>query len=305
MHATKDVGVKLSLYISNFKGGRNESFMYGINTNTLWYDYDLISAYTTVLAGAGHPEYAHAITLKASDFKRLSDEKILNSYMVINCTFGFPDTVKYPSIPCYVDETTTVYPLNGSAILTGPEYILARNQGCNINIKEDVYMIPFKSSVDEETKVVTYLELPFRGVIKELQSKRRESEKGTIGNALYKDLANSIYGAVVRGMSDKRKFDIKTGGMVRMNATEISNPIIASWVTGYVRSIMGEALHKIQLLKGKVVSVTTDGFITDIPDLESKLQDGFLISQFQGLRKILSGESAAYELKSSGLGVLS
>lgn len=296
--------MKLGLYISSYKGGRNESFMYGINTNTVWYDYDLISAYTTVLAGAGHPDYKHAITLDASDLKELSNEEILNSYMVINCTFKFPDTVKYPSIPCYVDETTTVYPLSGSAILTGPEYILARNQACDIFIKE-VYKVPFKKSVDSETKVVTYLDLPFQSVIMELQSKRRESEKGTIGNALYKDMANSIYGAVVRGMSDKRKFDIKTGGMVRMNATEISNPIIASWITGYVRSIIGETLHKIHILKGKVVSVTTDGFITDIPDLESKLQDGFLISQFQKLRKILSGESTAYELKSSGLGVLS
>jgi hypothetical protein len=125
------------------------------------------------------------------------------------------------------DEGTTVYPLNGEAVLTGPEYILAISQSCRITIKE-AYRVPFKKEVNPETKVVTYLDLPFRGVIKELQAKRRDCEKGTIGNALFKDMANSIYGSIVRGMADKRKYDIKTGGMVRMNATDLSNPIIAS-----------------------------------------------------------------------------
>lgn len=242
--------------------------------------------------------------MSVSDLESLSDEDIINSYLVINCTFKFPDTVKYPSIPCYVDETTTVYPLNGEAVLTGPEYILARNQSCVINITE-IYRVPFKQRFDKETNAKSYIDLPFRGVIEELQAKRRESPKGTIGNAMYKDMANSIYGAVVRGMSDKRKFDIKTGGMVRMNATELSNPIIASWITGYVRSIIGETLHTIQILKGRVISVTTDGFITDIPDLESKLMGGFFINQFCILRDILSGDSTAYEIKSFGSGILS
>lgn len=38
-----------------------------------------------------------------------------------------------------------------------------------------------------------------------------------------------------------------------------------------VRSIIGELLHTIPELGGRVVSVTTDGFITDIDDLENKV----------------------------------
>jgi hypothetical protein len=30
----KDVGMKLPLYIASYRGGRNESFMYGIDRNT-------------------------------------------------------------------------------------------------------------------------------------------------------------------------------------------------------------------------------------------------------------------------------
>jgi hypothetical protein len=32
---TKDVGLYMSYYIANYKGGRNESFMYGVDTETL------------------------------------------------------------------------------------------------------------------------------------------------------------------------------------------------------------------------------------------------------------------------------
>jgi hypothetical protein len=31
MFAAGDIGIKLPLYISNYRGGRNESFMYGID----------------------------------------------------------------------------------------------------------------------------------------------------------------------------------------------------------------------------------------------------------------------------------
>lgn len=64
-------------------------------------------------------------------------------------------------------------------------------------------------------------------------------------------------------------------------------------------------MHELQNLKGKVISVTTDGFITDIPDLESKLEGRYLISSFSKLRDILSGDKMVYELKSFGAGVLS
>lgn len=70
LYATEGVGLKLPLFISSYKGGRNESFMYGVNTDKIWYDYDLVSAYTTVLAGAGHPKYKRAHPVDRSDFEK-------------------------------------------------------------------------------------------------------------------------------------------------------------------------------------------------------------------------------------------
>jgi hypothetical protein len=264
LFATKATGLHLSYFIGNYKGGRNESFMYGTDEQTIWYDYDLISAYTTAMADLGLPAYQLGELVSEEDFYELIgsslDQKdvkptklknLLEDYYIINATFTFPKKVKYPSIPCYIDETTTIYPLSGSCLLTGPEYILAISQGCEIRIKS-IFSIPSAYNSEknnrnnqDDVKTVVYRESdleqeqeqeqeikviikPFHAIINEIQKSRREYPKGTINNLLYKEMGNSIYGNVVRGMSNKKSFDSLTGQYIKMTATELSNPILAS-----------------------------------------------------------------------------
>ena len=299
--ATKKTGIKLSYYISNYKGGRNESYMYGVDNDTKWFDYDLTSAYTTVMAGLGNPDYSRGMTITKKVLDSMSFIDILYSYIVIKASFKFNKKVKYPSIPCFLDETTIVYPLQGECILTGSEYLLAKKQECKLTIDE-IYLIPFEK--DEEDNLVNQ---PFKSEIKEIQSERRKHPKGTINNLMEKEKGNSIYGQVVRGMSNKKNFDIKSGLNLRMEASVLSNPILASWTTAFVRSVIGECLHKINDLNGKIVSVTTDGFITNIEDLEAKLIDNSnsLMKEFKILRADLSGNDLGLELKNSGKGIIS
>jgi hypothetical protein len=183
-----------------------------------------------VLSAAGNPVYSEGKVLSSFEFSLMSDYELLYSYIVIKCDFEFPDNVKFPSIPCYVDDTTTVYPRVGEAVLTGAEYILARNQKCTFAFHE-IYLIPFETTKDklkEKENRLEFQSLPFRGLIKDLQKKRRDHEKGTFLNALYKELGNSIYGLVVRGMANKMNFDVQVGKTIRMESNEITNPIIAS-----------------------------------------------------------------------------
>ena len=81
-----------------------------------------------------------------------------------------------------------------------------------------------------------------------MQEKRREYPKGTISNWMYKEIGNSIYGSVVRGMSNKLNFDTKTQTTQRMKGDDFSNPLIASWTTAFIRSIIGECLHGTMVL---------------------------------------------------------
>ncbi len=298
--ATKNVGVYMSHFINNYKGGRNESFCYGVDRNTLWFDYDLVSAYTTAMAYLGDPKYEDFKLLSKNDFDKLKTEDFMNGYFIIQTKFIFPDTVKYPSIPVMVDDTTTVYPLTGGPVfLTGPEYLLARAQKCGFD---------WISAI----KIPTYPEKPFYEIIKEIQAKRREFPKGSVKNLLYKEIGNSIYGNTVTGMADKKRYDPQIGKTVRVEAGKLSNPILASLTTGLIRSVIGECLHNIKKLGGIIVSVTTDGFITNIPDLESKFLDETLFTKDETLllrwyitqREKLSGSSISLELKTSGTGII-
>lgn len=101
-----------------------------------------------------------------------------------------------------------------------------------------------------------------------------------------------------------------------MPAHELTNPIIASWITAFIRSLLAEMLHKInKVLGGKVASVTTDGFITNIFDLEELLlntplpgidleSDNFLLKIYRKLREGLSGDPTALEIKTEGKGLI-
>jgi len=231
----------------------------------------------------GDPDYGKSQSLTPSEILSMSDEELVYSYTIFTCKFKFPKDFKYPSIPCYADEVTTVYPTEGSATLTGAEYITARNQGCEIDIQEG-FLIPFKYlDVDalpevmegfkdaklkskicdllkvkdrrEKTKYklkqdtlpshlanlfpsrelfqVSHIEnlffdMPFKNVVFNLLTERSKYPKGTINNLLFKEKANSIYGLTVKGMSNKMKYDVKLGKTVRMESSDISNPILAS-----------------------------------------------------------------------------
>jgi len=204
--------------------------MYGVDEETTWFDYDLTSAYTTGMSDLPLPDYYRASLIDPVELNDWKPKDFLNGYLIVHTNFKFPPTTKYPSIPCYVDKTTTVYPLTGNGYLTGPEYLLAYTQGCEFDIKSAFYIHPKvkKTWNKTEEKFDETNIKPFQAIFNDIQEKRRRYKKGTVENALYKEMGNSIYGNVVRGMSNKKSFDSLTGKMFRVTATELSNPILAS-----------------------------------------------------------------------------
>ena len=90
-----------------------------------------------------------------------------------------------------------------------------------------------------------------------------------------------------------------------MKGDDLSNPLIDYWTTSFIRSIIGECLHAISKIGGKVVSVTTNGFITNLENLESKIEGNFLLKEFKNIRLSLSNNNSGLELKSTGKGVIS
>ena len=214
--SSSPISVFLSLFIANYKGGRNESFMYGIDNETTWYDYDLASAYTTSMACLGDPDYSKHRVLTSKDVKGLTPNDVFSSYIAVEAYFTFPESVKYPSIPCYVDKTTTVYPIKGRAFLTGFELLLAMQQGCTFNVIQGV-LIPFRvkgglvvetvsdmekekeKPQDKEEKTCPlsgfidinfsklreeFTQQPFFNIMKNVQSQRKKYPKGSLPNLM-------------------------------------------------------------------------------------------------------------------------
>ena len=308
-------------YVSSYRGGRNESMMYGVDkilenrsdkileNGRSYIDYDMTSAYTTVMSILGHPEYKYAVRLSDKEVKEMFDKdprQFLFNYIVLDVKFKFDHKTKYPSIPARVDEHVDIYPLEGKSVITGPEYLVARSIGCDITVKEGV-LIPFKgfkskveisknrkeiSKVEDKDEITSY-EAPFRQIIMDLQRKRREHPKKTFYNYMFKEIGNSIYGLIAMGLAGKTSFDIKTKSYLRVDGGILSNPVLASYITGFCRAFIGECVNNVQLLEGFVVSITTDGFISDLEDLENKilgLKDSNIhcFKVYKELRKLLT-----------------
>lgn len=368
----------------------------------------------------GDPLYDKAVRLYQKTIIKMSEEELILNYIMVEVDFEFPDIIKYPCIPTRVDDNIDIYPLKGRSTITGCEYLVAKNMGCKLYVREGV-MIPFKrsknkseirnkdlfsykaksetrnedllsykalindgvfSSIDitfevykthasiieknlscpegDTRSIVQFLleehnidvktlskeerdkdklkeaelykvvhddnlekrdelvknkykkfnleyRTPFRKIMKELQRKRREYPKKSFLNLLYKLIANSVYGQVAMGISGKKSFDTATKTHVRLEGNALSNPILSSYITGFTRALIGECLHNIQLLNGLVVSVTTDGFISNVENLESNIlsmknnPNKSLLLLYKEIRKYLTTFEGSEEYDDSAL----
>ena len=319
-----DIANYLVPYITAYRGGRNESFMYGYqkleSKDMRWIDYDLTSAYTTVMSILGHPDVEKAGRIYDKTVKEMTPDKLLLNYIVLDVEFKFPSNTKYPSIPTRVDDNVDIYPLEGRSTITGSEYLVAKSMGCRLLVKSGV-MIPFdlnkkeeflknkskykenkenKENITDKKVAAERGELsrlkymsPYRGIMSELQAQRRMYDKKSFNNLMYKLIGNSIYGQVSMGLSGNTSFDIKTKRYVKIDAGELTNPILASYITGFTRAAVSELMHNVWLLKGDIISVTTDGFITNVVDLESKIMSDSKLSKhclqlYRDLRRLLT-----------------
>lgn len=156
-------------FILSYRGGRNESMMYGYLTNLKqglkFIDYDLVSCYTTVMSLVGDPNYKKVVRLMTmEDVHKYFGENLnnlLTSYSVFEVSFEFPSSIKYPCIPCRVDDNIEIYPMSGNSVITGCELFVAIKLNCKITLKDGV-VIPFKRPMEtnDEKLSAMYPNLP-------------------------------------------------------------------------------------------------------------------------------------------------
>jgi hypothetical protein len=330
IQTTENLALITPMFVGGYRGGRNESFAYGFERSTDWYDYDLVSAYTTAMALAGTPNYSSAFTIdkgfsndkpinpKTIRSEFLDNDLVLNSYSVFTVDFKFEEGTLYPNLPVHISKNLTVYPLEGTSQCTGLELKVAIDRGCSIERVISAAIIPFKdvpwirySTEFKHCSTVceadTFEKAPYFGVIKELQAKRRNAKanKNSFDDLFYKLMGNTIYGQVALGLSAKSLFNSRTNSMNVSTPSDLTNPVLACWITGFIRAVLSESLNEVEIFGGKCVSCTTDGFISNLKDLESSPEfgRGILASYFRYGRKNLSGDETLLEMKHNCKGI--
>jgi len=286
-----------TMALNSYRGGRNEAIMYGEDRVKIFKDYDFTSCYSTVMSMCGDPDYNNAFYLTNKNIQKLDGDILRQSYIALDLSFKLPSTIKYPPLPVSVGKNLTIYPLEGRTIVTGLEYSTAINilnselNKIQDSVERKKYFIKINSGIcipfkRESDGSLAYP--PFKSVITKLQASRRAHPKKSAMERIYKDLGNMLYGKVVCGISNKRNYDARIEAMKSMTGSDLTNPIIGSWITGFVRSLMAELLYQVQLKGGQVPSCTTDGFVCDIPDLENLLLEKDLNNQAEKALKELT-----------------
>jgi hypothetical protein len=277
---------------SCFHGGRNECFWYGPTSemssdlyapvmddwdgerwigDILFREFDLASAYATALASLRIPDYDNART--TTDLADFSADQL----GFARVAFRFPPaTTRFPCLPVIAsDERGLVYPLNGEAYVTAPEIVLALQMGAEIKVLDGV-VIPW---IEDSPQ-------PFELVIRELSRRRAEHPKGSLQNEMFKQLGNSLYGKLGQGIKGTTSYNTRDDKRTEIGPSSITNPYLAAHVTGLIRALVSELIASIPD-RWTVVSVTTDGFITNAP-LFDICMDGPVASYLTAVRSGLT-----------------
>lgn len=261
--------------INCYHGGRNECFMMGITPESQWYDYDLAGAYTTGLLDVLQPDYDNLYT------SQNPEEFCGHTMGFALVSFRFPDTVRYPCLPVRTDQYGLFFPLTGESWATAPEIALALSLGAEIAIQHGI-IIPWRQyksdNASSPTKPASSVFLPF---VQQVRENRNRHDKGSLEEKFWKEIGNSLYGKLAQGLHAKTAFDTARGLNSPLPPSSVTQPFFAAHVTGFVRAVVGELMNALPP-NATVVSVTTDGFLTDV-SLENIDMSGPLSSRFQAL----------------------
>lgn len=271
--------------INCYHGGRNECFMMGVTPSDHWYDYDLAGAYTTGLLDILTPDYGNIrLSKNPNDYCG----HVMGFALV---TFRFPESVPYPSLPVRTDQYGLFFPLSGESWATAPEIELALSLGADMTIHNGI-IVPWICATSTHNSKSSSVFLPF---VQQVRENRNRHIKGSLEEKFWKEIGNSLYGKLAQGLRAKTAFDTARGLNRSLPPSSVTQPFFAAHVTGFIRAVVGELMNALPS-DSSVVSVTTDGFLTNCP-LNKINMSGPLSSRFQSLCDIVDPGSSMLTCK--------
>ena len=241
-----------------YHGGRNEAYAHGIFTapeGRVWSDIDLGSAYTAVMAGFRSVDWENIE--HTTDIDRAAN---MDALIFATATFRFPEGTRFPCLPVPIRDGI-VFPLEGTTMCTGPELLVARNMGAEIEVLRAI-----------RYDYLSEGEYAFRSFTQRIvETRARYSADGSVlMEKLTKEIGNSAYGKLAQHVSalktinpdNSKAFDSRTGHLKDKEDSKITCAPLAAMTTGTLRAVLSEILAALPD-DSVVLSATTDGFLTD------------------------------------------
>lgn len=263
-----------------YHGGYNVSSEVGCFPGTTM-DYDLKNAYPTAMCLVPDVNWDKPIQTEITQKELTLDyfEKQFSgcsplTMMVAYITFEFPKNVKYPCISVDVDGVP-VYPRTSDGCdgvyVCGPEIYLALKLGARIYCKRG-YVINNRS-VDEKGHSGYSLQVAVKQLVKDREKAKQDCGKGSIEELMLKEMANAGYGKVAQNVIQKHTWSAFKNDMDNLGCSAITNPVSACMITSIIRAVLIATQNQCHELGYITLSVTTDGFIGNIPEDELKRLD--------------------------------
>ena len=241
--------------------GRNEAFWLGLTPETDIYDIDVKGAYSTAMAMLRIPDWQGIRITQDLDELAVIEKGIA----IARVRFSFPPGTRYPSLPVRTGIRGLVYPLTGETHCTGPELVVARNQGAQIKVLHGI-LIPYRIDDPRQpfttfSKLIAQVRAKYKGINDAFEQLAKD-----IGNSAYGKTAQAVDGWRTTGTNahtqGRTVFDARTGKSRRLPPSAITSPPIAAQITGLVRALCSEPIASLPDHR-TVFSITTDGWLSD------------------------------------------
>ncbi len=259
-------------FTDGFSGGMNISCYFGPTELGLFNDVDLVSAYVIGMLSIHPLDYAACYeTKKPEDFR--------GELGMAHISFKFLEGTNQPCFAVRTETYGLVFPMEGECYATAPEIENGLNMDAEITITHGV-IVPQKR---DEPRI-------FESFVRWVRENRAmyDNNGETLLAEFVKAIGNTLFGKTST-LHSKGFFDTETGVTKASSPSPIANPYMASHITGFVRATLSEAING-SIKKGcKIISGTTDGYLTDDDNVDLS---GPICSQYQALCDVIDGEAS-------------
>ena len=244
------------MWANGFHGGRNQAFAHGIfdaPEGRQWHDIDVASAYTVAMAAIGTIDWD-----SDSRPRRLEEIATTGAAAVARVKFRFPDDTLFPCLPVRAG-VGLIFPLEGETTTTGIELMAAINMGAEIEVL-GAHRFELTEGPHEYAAFTGRI-AAFRARFKSSNPLFEKLVKEA-GNSLYGKTAQAVAGMRTQNPDKAKQFDTLQGERIELPPSAITNPVHAAMTTATIRAVLAEILSSLPADR-QVLSVTTDGFLTD------------------------------------------